>query len=177
MKNKISYFLIILLLFTLQSCFVESEIDSGYEGEGYKPTYMTYEEISDIQNLSAQSIENAGKIYVYGNYLFVNELFEGIHIIDNTDPNNPQNMAFIKIPGNVDIAVKGNILYADNVTDLLTFDINNLNDIQLKNRIKDAFPVNNFPPQTGVYFECVDASKGIVTGWEKTNLENPRCRR
>lgn len=177
MKNKISYFLFIPLLLIFQSCFVESEIDSGYRGEGYKPVYMTYEEITDVQNMSAKSIENAGKIYVYDNYLFVNERFEGIHIIDNTDPRNPQNMAFIKIPGNVDIAVKGNILYADNVTDLLTFDINNLNDIKLKNRIEDAFPVNNFPPQTNVYFECADPSKGIVTSWERTTVENPKCRR
>ena len=50
---------------------------------------------------------------------------KGIHILDNTTPANPKNVAFIDIPGNMDLAVKGDILYADLYTDLVTLDISN----------------------------------------------------
>ena len=31
----------------------------------------------------AQAMHNTGKIYTYGNYVFINEKYEGLHIIDN----------------------------------------------------------------------------------------------
>ncbi|NJO03673.1 MAG: hypothetical protein HC880_20140 [Bacteroidia bacterium] len=100
-----------------------------------------------------------------------------MHIIDNHDPRHPERRAFIQIPGNVDIAIKENILYADNVTDLLVIDISDLNDIRLTKRIENAFPNKQFPPVINTHFECVDASRGVVTGWEWTELENPKCQR
>ena len=35
---------------------------------------------------SARALEKPGKIYTKDGYLFINELKEGIHIIDNRDP-------------------------------------------------------------------------------------------
>ena len=35
------------------------------------------------------------------------------YYVDVSDPADPQNIAFITIPGNVDIAIKENVLYAD----------------------------------------------------------------
>src|SRR5690606_38062999 len=43
--------------------------------------------------------------------------------IDNADPTDPRFISFIPIPGNVDIAVSGNYLYADMFTDMLTINI------------------------------------------------------
>jgi hypothetical protein len=49
----------------------------------------------------------------------------------------------------------------------------------LVNRIENAFPQINqeYPPFTGVYFECVDPSKGVVIGWEEKQIDQPKCRR
>ena len=51
-----------------------------------------------------------GKIYVAGNYVFVNEYHEGVRVVDISDLDNPVNVSFVPIPGNVDVAVKGTTL-------------------------------------------------------------------
>ena len=72
---------------------------------------------------SQREMIKTGKIYIKGDYIFINEKKEGIHVIDNSDPSNPRNISFIAIPGNLDIAVMGNILYGDSYTDLVAVDI------------------------------------------------------
>ena len=60
-------------------------------------------------------------------------------MIDNTNPASPQNIAFIDIPGNLDIAIKGNIMYADNYADLLTIDISDMQNPNLTCRDEEVF--------------------------------------
>lgn len=144
--------------------------------EGYRPIYRSYAEMKQVQTTTPRLIEQAGKIYVFGNYLFINELSKGVHIVDNANPKNPKNLAFIHIPANIDIAVKNNTLYADNGTDMVVFDMSNPLKATLVKRIENAFPNESYPPQRG-YFECVDASQGMVVGWELATLKNPKCLR
>jgi hypothetical protein len=66
-------------------------------------------------------------------------------------------------------------LYADNAVDLVALDITNPADVKLLKRIENAFPNQSFPPHTGVNFECADPAKGVVVGWEKVQLQNPKC--
>lgn len=75
--------------------------------------------------MPAQTIGATGKLYIYGNYIFLNEPTKGVHIIDNSNPAAPVNKAFVPIPGNVDIAVRGNYLYADCWADLVVLDVSN----------------------------------------------------
>lgn len=82
----------------------------------------------------------AGKIYIRGKYLFINELNKGIHIVDNADPDDPRFVSFIPIPGNVDIAVSGNYLYADMFTDMLTINIEDPRDARLESVTANVFP-------------------------------------
>jgi hypothetical protein len=77
----------------------------------------------------------------------------------------------------VDLAAKGDLLYVDNGADLVTLNISNPNSVFLVSRVKKAFPNQEFPPFTNTYFECVDESKGIVVGWELTDLQDPQCYR
>ncbi len=166
----------LILLFS--GCTTEPEITTPANGgEGYRPIYLSYEELRNVTTEGPRSLKHPGKIYVRGTFLFINEPGEGIHIIDNHDPTKPQPMAFVNIRGNVDMAVKGNVLYADNATDLVALDITNPLRVQLLNRVEDVFPYASYPPQTGVRFECVDKTKGVVVGWEKATLPNARCRR
>jgi hypothetical protein len=95
----------------------------------------------------------------------VNERFEGIHVMDNVDPKNPRPLVFIEVPGCIDVAVKSNILYADNVTDLVSINIGALPSITVGGRVENVFPHYPVPPD-GLPFEY-DASKGVVVKWVK----------
>lgn len=123
-------------------------------------------------------VSNPGKIYVYGNYIFQNELNEGIHIIDNSDRQHPVKKAFLAIPFNTEMAIKGNHLYANSVSDLLVISLADPLHPSLVNKIKHAFPFipQTYPPDGG-YFVCPDPSKGVVVGWKRERVEKANCRR
>jgi len=109
------------------------------------PIYESKQSVlKNIKGSPGQPIEQAGKIYVYGNYLLVNDVNKGVHIIDNTNPAAPLNKAFIKIPGNIDIAVKDNILYADIFSDFLAIDISSPTEPVLKKFISSVFPERQY---------------------------------
>ncbi|MGM0619449.1 MAG: LVIVD repeat-containing protein [Bacteroidota bacterium] len=132
------------------------------------PVYMTYEELRDaIKNTAPRDLENPGKIYFKDGYLFVNEELKGVHIIDNRNPENPENIGFIEIPGNVDIAIKENILYADSYIDLVAIDISDINNPVEVHRVEDVFPYTTPPPVEEDYrMAKVDEEKGVVIDWE-----------
>ena len=175
MRNRLLFVSTLIVL--LSGCLPDPEDKRDVVTEGYRPIYASRADMQRVFTETPHALRNAGKIYVRGSYVFVNEIQKGIHIIDNRQPAQPRNIAFISIPANVDIAVKGNILYADNGPDLIALDITDPTDVKVAKRIPDAFPNPMYPPQTGVSFECVDNAKGIVIGWEKVMLTNPKCHR
>ncbi|GHE30304.1 LVIVD repeat-containing protein [Sphingobacterium griseoflavum] len=86
-----------------------------------------------------QPLESTGKIYVYGDYLFINEPMKGIHIYNNADPKSPVPLTFLKVPGNVDMAINAGMLYVDSYVDLLTFDLADPAKPTLVHRNEDVF--------------------------------------
>lgn len=148
-----------------------------FGGEGYRPVYLTADEIRKVSTEAPQALRKPGKIYVRGSYLFINEQGKGIHLVNNADPTSPRKISFIKIPGNVDIAVKGNLMYADNGRDFVVLDIADPTNVQVVKRIENAFPAQLHPPYVNTYFECADESKGVVIGWEKVSMNRPKCYR
>ncbi len=111
----------------------------------YRPILKAKQEVrNNIKTGAARALKNPGKLTLMGNYIFLNELEKGIHIIDNTNPSQPRNLYFIEIPGNVDIAVRGTILYADLYDELVAIDISNPAQVQLKSTTLRAFPERNF---------------------------------
>jgi hypothetical protein len=131
---------------------------------------------SNIKLLAAQELKNPGKIYTYGNYLFINETKKGIHIIDNSNPESPKNLSFIQIPGVIDIAIKDQSLYADNYTDLVVLDISNISAIKEKSRLKNMF-TNGLVDGLSWYFDpyskiITDYEYKMVTRTTKTNCGN-----
>ncbi len=165
------------LCLAFSGCTTDPDVAGTGTREGYRPVYMTTEELRSISAQPPRSLQHPGKIYVRGSYLFINEQGRGIHVVNNQHPSDPQPVAFISVPGNADIAVQGNVLYADNATDLVSLDISDPLHVRVLHRVENAFPYQMYPGQTGVFFQCVDQSKGVVVGWEKTTLENPQCRR
>ncbi len=144
----------------------------------YRPIYASTAEVKDVKILPARVLTKPGKIYYKDNMIFVGESGKGVHIIDNKDPKNPQRIAFLSIPANTDIAIKGQTLYADNLTDLVVIDMSDAKNAKLIKRIENTFPVKNYPDFLNVRFECPDASKGVIVGWERiTDGANAKCYR
>ncbi|MFK8045865.1 MAG: hypothetical protein AB8B72_10230 [Crocinitomicaceae bacterium] len=141
---------------------------------GLKPVYATEATLEKVEVIVKESIDQPGKIYVYENYLLVNDQSKGIHIYDNSNTNSPVHLSFISIPGNMDFSVRNNTIYADNVTDLVVIDMSQAAKPEVINRMKSVFPSQTSPNEQG-FFECVDASKGTVVRWEKGVLTNPGC--
>lgn len=135
-------FLVTLFLLTTLFSSCRDEIEHTVTFTTQVPVYMEVSAFRsmDIGPAPVKNINAAGKIYVYGDYLLINEPKEGIHIIDNSNPASPRNLNFIKIPGNVDLAVNSNILYADSHIDLLAFDISDVHDVKLVERVENVFP-------------------------------------
>ena len=131
---------LILVLFV--SSFSGCLKDSGTQTyKLYRPVLQKLSDVRSAVKIAAPTpIVVPGKIYVYGNSIFLVENGKGIHIIDNTNPVTPINKYFISIPGNYDIAVKGNTLYADCFTDLLAIDISNPANSSVQSFIPNLFP-------------------------------------
>ncbi len=91
-----------------------------------------------------KSLKVPGKIYVYENLLFINESFDGIHIVDNSNPMLPVFLKYLRLPGCSDITVINNVLMANSGPDLLSISISNLNEIKLLNREENIFFNQNF---------------------------------
>jgi hypothetical protein len=164
MKNEIKNFMVASSVALLAlSC--QDKVEERYTV--LEPEYMTYEDLRDAFNVkSAEDIIQPGKIYFKDDYIFVNEYMEGIHIVDNSDPSDPQVIKFLEIPGNVDLSINGNILYADSYVDLLAIDISDFENIHEVKRIVDAFPYYVPEPEEGI-LENVDQSRGVVTSWKE----------
>ncbi|WP_225551275.1 LVIVD repeat-containing protein [Sphingobacterium bovistauri] len=137
--NLKKYFLFLgLALCCLSGC---DKVDSNTY---YKTRLPIFEKMSDVRKMmttvvAPQPLEYTGKIYIFKDFLFINEPMKGIHIFNNSNPSTPIAVAFLNIPGNVDMAVKDNVLYADSYVDLLTFDLSTPTNPKLLNRIEEVF--------------------------------------
>ena len=130
-----------VLLLLLQACVIEDESGVPVSNSEYTPILMERSALaSSVSYQANQDLQNPGKFYLYGNFLFINEKYKGVHIIDNTTPETPINIGFVKIPGCLDIAVRAGVLYADNAVDLVAIDVTKFPDIVVKSRVPDVFP-------------------------------------
>ncbi|HAS41686.1 MAG TPA: hypothetical protein DCS93_14485 [Microscillaceae bacterium] len=167
MKKKLLLHLSLFLIFMGSSAllFYRGPVDPA-ENSGYRATYLSRTEMNQAIKLStAQDLVQPGKIYVFGQYLYINEKYKGIHIINNADPKSPKNIGFINIPGNIDLAIKDNILYADNGVDLVSINIANLNQLKVTHRNERVFP-DNWAISPDGYQVPMEKDNTIFAGWE-----------
>lgn len=155
----------LVLLFSSTGCTDDRTEQVTYEAN--VPVYMSFKEFrSSFKKSKPVEISTPGKMYFKDNYLFVNELSKGIHVINNYDPANPEEIAFYEIKGNVDMAIRGNILFADSYIDLLAIDISDISNPVEISRIENIFPDimpegDNWYPYTNI-----DKSKGVIIDWK-----------
>ena len=152
------------LPFLVTAC-VKDQCRQSHTYTYYKPVYKTKQEVrNNIKSNPAKEVANPGKLYIKGSYIFLNELEKGIHIIDNSNPSSPRNIAFIDIPGNLDLAVKGNTLYADLYTDLVAIDISNPSTVTVKKVVENIFPYRQY---AGGF--VYNSNSGIITEWVRVD--------
>ncbi len=149
-------------LFLFTGC-LKDKCDRTHEFVRYDPVYKTLEGMRvDIAVKDPQELQAPGNLYYYNGYLLINERLKGVHVIDNQDPANPVNVAFIEIPGNRDIAIQNNTLYADMFVDLVAIDITDITNPVLQCRVDNVFEnYYSFSGELGYIVEYV-ASNAVM---------------
>jgi len=150
-----------------------AEYDSSGTCIEYKrpgePIYMSYGDLrSAVEVQAARPLDRLGRLYIYGDYLFLNERNEGIHVIDNHDPTQPVNIAFIRIPGNQEINIREGYLYADSYIDLVTLDLSDPMNVREVNRHQDVFPYDafqNIPYNISFRSAVLESERGVVVSY------------
>lgn len=163
MKTAKSIFLLLTLTVVFSACMdTYTEVFTANS-----PVYMSYESLrSAVKPTQSRDLVNPGKIYFKDNYLFVVEDRKGIHIINLSNPSDPQKMGFIEVPGCVDIAIRQSTLYADSYVDLVAIDVSDLGNIREVARLKEVLPYTVPPADNEYRLAQVDKEKGVVIDWE-----------
>jgi hypothetical protein len=145
----------------------------------FRPVYQTKSDVkAGIRSSSPEAIEKPGKIVIKGQYLFLNDVDKGVHIIDIADLAKPKKIAFIHIPGCVDMAVKDDFLYADCYTDLVSINISDPTNIRVSQFLNGVFPhryYGAFRADTSLVIQKwvrVDTVVSTRMEWTPGNLAN-----
>ncbi len=185
-SSNFTFLFYFTFLFSILSCTPNERITIPEKALGLKPVYLDTNKMEEyIFSTGPKILVSPGKIFKTSNMLFVSDAGNGVHVIDNSDNKNPQKIAFINIPGNADIAKKGNFLYADCNGYLITIDISDpLNAVvtginNMLNQDRLAPPSNvrlkYFNGANRVFYECPVGNKGIIVNWEVDTLYKPEC--
>ena len=102
-----------------------------------------------------------GGIYAYEQYVFVNSPGEGYHLLDNSDPANPANVAFLQVPGATQMAFVDGEMVSDSYADLVVLDFGGPQSLSLTSWTP------NFLLDDGA-FEVFDGL--VVTGYEEQEV-------
>ncbi|MDH3245805.1 MAG: hypothetical protein OEM26_14390 [Saprospiraceae bacterium] len=106
----------------------------------FDPVYVSEAQLDEPISVEApRSLRNPGIVYSYKDYILINEFREGIHIINNQDPENPVSESFLRIEGNEHFAVIANQLQANKFNSLITVDITDPQNPVEKFRVRNAF--------------------------------------
>jgi hypothetical protein len=169
----------------LEGCTDKCEVTREYTY--YEPVYSSIEEVrAGVSILPPQTIHTTGKIYFKDGFMYVNEPGEGIHIINNLNPANPIPVNFIKIPGNYDLAIKGDALYADSYVDLVVFDVSQNGSVQEIKRVEGVFQnyrvlgyssnsnsvITSFQEKKQIYINESDCNPASIESWGGIMLED-----
>lgn len=138
---------------SLSGC-LQDECDATQTYTQYEPVYFTSEELrGPLESTGPQLLENPGKIYYYKDFLLINEFQKGIHFFDNSDPKNPKAISFLEIPGNVDMSIRNDRLYADSYIDLLAINVSDPTNPRLVGRTEEVFNRFGFNNERGYIVE------------------------
>ncbi|MEO0731270.1 MAG: hypothetical protein AAFZ52_00430 [Bacteroidota bacterium] len=166
MKKFLPFSLLILLGLALSGCLEENceetRLVRGFEpeivttddwrGSAFGCVYGPFEPPCELTSF-----------YVYGKYLLAAENLSGLYVFDNEDTSNPEIISFMDAPGIQGLAVRNNILYINQYTDLVAFDLSDPKTPRMVGRTEDVFD-----PFT-VFAQVVPGTDNqFVVGWNET---------
>lgn len=154
MKRQFTIVAILFSFIIIFSSCLQDTCTSTQTYVKYEPIYISAEEMrTELKIEAPKPIKNPGKFYYYKNFIMINEPYEGIHIIDNSNPSNPNPVAFWELKGNIDIAIRNDHMYLDQYADMITYDVSNFLNPQFFCRRNDVFRVNDFVVDKGYLIE------------------------
>ena len=155
-----------LALLAIPLFFISFSSSKPSQRGEWEPIFMKRADLEQSVKYTQESraLKKPGKIYCKGNYIYVSELYKGVHVINNTNPSQPVQEGFIIVPGCVDMAVKGDILYVDNAVDLVAFD---LASRQVTQRIRNVLPEPAAPANTYYHRDYNRPKDMILIGWQE----------
>lgn len=144
MKNHLFLFATLISFCFLTSCgdqLCEQEVT-------YTKATAIYADLDDLRvdnlNESPKQLSNANKIYLSNDLILISERMKGIHVFDNSNPQNPIAITFLNVPGNNEMFIEGDIIYADSYYDMLKIDISSPLQAQVISRLENAFTPQYF---------------------------------
>lgn len=177
LNNRIPNLLILAVF--LSSCWPRA-VDNDYskfKAWGYKPIYATDHEAKKIEYspIPRDTVQNAGNIYAYQNYIFQIEPGFGIHVIDNSVPASAKRVGFLTVGGCSEMSIKAGMIYINSYDDLVVLKFSG-SAIQEYSRLNNVFkdyrygsPISQ-PPGKG-YYECPNnANDSLVIGWKQDSV-------
>lgn len=176
MRKSVLLVLVVLLFHSCQDYKELGNVDCMV------PVYFDPDDATAIKTSAPRAFGDLGGIAERGDYIYLTEKLEGIHVVDNSDPNVPVTVLFWEVPGINLFTLDADRLYADNGRHLWVIDITDINNIKVVDKEEDIFLGNEEetvlrPPDSyNGYFECVDRSRGIVIDWKMETIENPKCK-
>ena len=123
-------------------------------------------------SVQGHDINSMGKIYLYGQYLVIVDIFKGAHIFDNKNPEEPEYLAYINVPGVTDVEVYNRVMYLNSFTDIVTLKLSEGYELTRNEDLLSYPDTERLLPngirlanQDGFSIE-VDQSKGILIGYK-----------
>ncbi len=142
-----------------------------------KPVVVSKADLrTQVQFVQSEPIKENGKIVVYNDYLLINEPGVGIHLFDNIQPETPQALGLLMVPGNTDFFVRDNIIHATSYTDLVQVDMSDLENIHEVSRSEDIFASDPYRYgwfSIGQFY--VDTKISVVVGVEQYTVPKEGC--
>ncbi|WP_299607768.1 hypothetical protein [uncultured Aquimarina sp.] len=171
--KKTKLLLLGTFLILLQSCcpfFTDCEDNDDdfiIMGSQYEPILINRNDFENSVSLKDPiSITTSGKIYIKDDLLFINEVHKGFHVYDNSDPSSPTPIKFLEAPGSTDLAIRDNMIYINQATDLIAVEYDTANGITLTKRVVNVFPELRSPDG---FLPFDIPTDNVVVGWTLIN--------
>lgn len=164
MKKSILFFLFIGIAISSFTSCLRDQCEENRVFNQYTPVFLNINTLrSEITTSNQRALTNPGKIYYYKQYLMINEQGKGIHIYDNSNPESPSYVIFYNIPGNFDLAVKDDVLYADNAIDLISINLESITNPTIVHRVENYLGryINPNNPNIYAYSEITEVQQTL----------------
>lgn len=136
--NQLLLFLSVTLVFQI-SC---SKID-GLVRINYTKAEAIYGNLDSLRSTplveEGRPVTQAVGHFIGTDYILIGERSTGIHVFDNTNMRNPQNIAFLNIPFCNEFYADGDYLYAESGYDLLKINIKDIRNPFIQYRLTNAY--------------------------------------